>query len=570
MSINSKFSINDVLLNNESLQKKNKYLCLICSEFIYKKSIFQCKSGHYACKECWVKSLENKKECMICRLEVNSTNDLSRCLIIEQNFGKKQCCCIYSFNNYDFIDCANLIITLVKDEENGCKEIINIDQLDTHIENCQFKFVECSHNGCDIVLRLNSLDGHENQCGFKLVTCEYCGCDNIIQKELENHHRECPKFPIDCPQSCSNIIERDQIKSHIENDCNNSTIPCKYYEYGCKEEMKRSELQNHLNNVNHQYFMGLLIEKLSSSQEKLIKQYDQSKIFLEFLNSIKYKNKFIISEYSKKVDKFPNGTHLKYPSFHIDSNNFIKSQPIFNFKPNEFSILIYPNGNKSSSKGISIFLRGIRIERANIKVIFKLVNVLDKTKSKKSKFQKEIKNDDLIGRYINNGWPTFIESKLITQEDGWLSKDDKLTIKFKVKLFNNVIKPLEFIVVREDNELFHRYQIRSNHYRIQMVVQLKQQQIATISLIIYKQQVIIVSLQQPNRINNNENGGNEESDEPLLPGELQVIIASSIVDTDENGKYPLNGQVAGSYLCVKMIIPSHFNHKRVHHLPVCQ
>ncbi|KAM9994016.1 hypothetical protein ACTFIZ_011971 [Dictyostelium cf. discoideum] len=410
MSINLKFTISDVLLNKESLQKKNKYSCPICFEFIFKKSIYQCKSGHIACQECWVKSLENKKECMICRFEVNSTKDLSRCLVIEQDFGKKECYCIYSFtNNYDFIDCANEKISLVKDEENGCKEIINVDQIDTHIENCKFKFVKCSHNGCEIVLRLNSFEEHENQCGFKLVKCEYCGCDDIIQMELENHHNECSKFPIDCPQSCSNIIERDQIKSHIENDCNNSIIPCKYYEYGCKVEMKRSELQNHLNNANHQYFMGLLIEKLSSAlnqshiiqnklvkkieqsektHEKIYKEYDQSKIIcdklqnknddlsllitemndtclkkknfpspIEFLNSIKYKNKWIISEYSEYSD-------LKSPSFQINSNNSLKSQSLFNVKSNEFLI-----STRRSTDNISIFLRGNRIEGTNVEFI---------------------------------------------------------------------------------------------------------------------------------------------------------------------------------------------------------
>ncbi|KAM9994015.1 hypothetical protein ACTFIZ_011970 [Dictyostelium cf. discoideum] len=244
MSINSKFTISDFLLNKESLQKKNKYSCPICFEYFYKKSIYQCKFGHVACQECWEKSLKSKKECMICRSKVNSTNDLSRCLVIEQDFGKKECYCIYSFNNYDFIDCANEKIKLVKDEENGCKEIIKIDQLDKH-----------------------------------------------IQKELENHHTECSKYPIECPQICSNIIERNQIKSHIENDCNNSTIPCKYYEYGCKVEMKRSELPNHLNNVNHQYFMGLLIEKLSSKlnqshniQHELVKKIEQSEKTQEILN----------------------------------------------------------------------------------------------------------------------------------------------------------------------------------------------------------------------------------------------------------------------------------------------
>ncbi|EAL61948.1 hypothetical protein DDB_G0291035 [Dictyostelium discoideum AX4] len=89
--IDIKFTINDFLLNQESLQNNNKYSCPICCEFIYKKSIYQCKSGHFACQGCWETSLKNKKECMICRIKVNLINDLSRCLVIEQFFSKEEC-----------------------------------------------------------------------------------------------------------------------------------------------------------------------------------------------------------------------------------------------------------------------------------------------------------------------------------------------------------------------------------------------------------------------------------------------------------------------------------------------
>ncbi|KAM9993987.1 hypothetical protein ACTFIZ_011949 [Dictyostelium cf. discoideum] len=320
MSINSKFTINDVLLNKESLQKKNKYSCPICMEYIYKKSIYQCRSGHIACQECWEKSLKNKKECMICRLDVKSFIDLSRCLVIEQDFGKKECCCIYSFTKDYFIDGANQENEKRKDKdvENGCKEIINIDLIDTHIENCKFKFVKCSHKGCDEILRLNSLNEHENKCGFKLVKCGFCACDTRI-KELENHLGQCPKFPITCPQNCMGRlikIKRDQINSHIEKDCNNTIIPCKYYEYGCKTEMKRSELQNHLNNVNHQIFMGLLIDKLASTlaqsnktQDELVKKIEQSEKTQEKLRQ--EINELQICSNSNKnnkiwISKFPN------------------------------------------------------------------------------------------------------------------------------------------------------------------------------------------------------------------------------------------------------------------------
>ncbi|KAM9993989.1 hypothetical protein ACTFIZ_011952 [Dictyostelium cf. discoideum] len=444
MSINSKFTIKDVLLNQESFVKKNKYSCQFCFEFIYKKSIYQCRSGHYACKECWEKSLENKKECMNCKSEVNSFKDLSRCLIIEQDFGKKQCYCIYSYFDY-FIDGANKENEnenknenkiLIKDEENGCKEIINIDQIDTHIENCKFKFVKCSHNGCDIVLRLNSLKEHENQCGFKLVKCEYCGCDDTIQMELKEHHDQCPKFPIVCPQSCSITTDRDLIKSHLENDCNNTIIPCKYYEYGCKVEMKRSELQNHLKNVNHQYFMGLLIEKLSSTlstlsesnktKDELVKKIDELEKKNDNLSSLvtkmdstflkqqdlyppTFKNKWIISNLSKDVKKY-------------------SSQP-FDFENQKFRVFFYTLD--------SIYATIIEIKTDgslgfNYKYICTLVNNLDKSNSIK------FKGPNSICKF-------FFINEIQDKKNGWLDTNNKITIKIFIKKLNNNIKnlPLE-------------------------------------------------------------------------------------------------------------------------------
>ncbi|KAM9993993.1 hypothetical protein ACTFIZ_011956 [Dictyostelium cf. discoideum] len=423
MSIYSKYTIKDVLVNQESLQKKNKYTCQICFEYFYKKSIYQCKSGHIACQECWKKSLENKKECMICRREVKSLNNLSRCLVIEHDFGKKECYCIYSFTNDYFIDDSNeeneikksinfvQIKKLVKDEENGCKEIINLDQLDTHIENCKFKFVKCSNFGCDEIFRIYSMEEHENQCGFKFVKCEYCDCFSI-QKELENHHKECPKFLIGCPQSCFVILERGQIESHIENDCNNTTIPCKYYEYGCKVEMKRPELQNHLNNVNHQYFMGLLIDKLSSTlsqsnktQHELVKKIEG----LENSSHI-YKNKWIISDFSK-----------------VKSNKLTSES--FNFGNQQFNILFYIGSNFGRYSLIT--LESYKIpDPFDYKYFCTLVN---SNKSNSIKFKggnNHFRKSDrslLTHADINN------------EKNGWCLYD-QLKIKVFIKKINNPLK----------------------------------------------------------------------------------------------------------------------------------
>ncbi|KAN0037977.1 hypothetical protein ACTA71_000149 [Dictyostelium dimigraforme] len=418
--LNIKFTINDVLLNQEYLKNKNKYSCQICFEFIYKKSIYQCKSGHSACKECWEKSLERKKECMTCRCEVKSIIELSRSSVIEQDFGKKECCCIYSFTDeivkekyiLFFGESPNKRI-LNKDEINGCKEIIMVDEIDSHFQKCKFKFVSCQNNGCNKAVRFHSSEEHKEQCGFKLVPCQYCKTDEITKNQLVNHYDEYPKVSIDCPQGCSMKIERDQILSHKENHC-------KYFEYGCKAQMKRSDLQYHFVNVNHQIFMGNLIDTIT----KINKTYISKKVFS---NSLKffphsYKNKWIISEFSKVAKELEFPKKFKSPVFSINSSQFF--------------ISIYPNGcEKENETGIFLNLQDFK-EPINIEYYLKLVNILDKSKSILKNANTTYTKD-----HHSWGWDTFVDTKQINIKNGWLSNDDKLIIKVYAKILN--IKPLE-------------------------------------------------------------------------------------------------------------------------------
>ncbi|KAM9957244.1 hypothetical protein ACTFIW_008985 [Dictyostelium discoideum] len=447
---NIEFSINDVLLNQESLQKKAKYIC------------------HIACQQCWEKSLETKKECMTCKSEVNSLNDLSRCLVVEQDFGKKECCCIYSFTDEILNDRGvgkKFKRELIKEEENGCKEILKVGDLHNHIQNCKFKFVKCPN---DKVFRLNSFGEHENECTFKLVTCEYCKKNDIKKDQVENHHKEvCPKVKIDCLQCCQMKIERDQMKNHIDNNCENTNVNCKYHDYGCKVGIKRSELQNHLENVNHQKFMVALIEKLTSHieqsnkiQNELVKKIDKSKKdydelsnrinqskkdydqlkqqvikndenYLRSFSSLNefspqiYKNTWIISNYASVAQSHPNG------SCH-------RSSP---FSSHGFQILLYPHGViDSENKGfISIFITLESMKINSVKAEFSLTFVnKNKFKSITKRFLEVFFSTELCGINSNS-----LNSSLITKENGWLSEDGKLTIEIEIKILNQTLEPIK-------------------------------------------------------------------------------------------------------------------------------
>ncbi|KAM9970896.1 hypothetical protein ACTFIR_002760 [Dictyostelium discoideum] len=453
------FTINDILLNKESLQKKKKYSCPICFEFIYKKSIYQCKSGHFACQKCWETLLKIKRECMICRSKVNLFQDLSRCLVIEQDFGKKECCCIYSFNN-EILDDRGVVKKfkreLIKDEENGCKEILTIEDLDNHIQNCKFKFVKCPNKGCDRVFRLNSFSEHENECTFKLVTCEYCKKDDIKKDQVENHHSEvCPKVKIDCIQNCQMKIEREKMEVHMEYDCNNTIVNCKYHEQGCEFTMKRSELQNHLESVNHQIYMTKLIDKLISKvdQSNIIINDLKMELELEFNPNV-YKNKWVISDFSL---------------YGKTTGEDTMESPRFTFFSHEFQVCLNPRcriKNNKSPPLIAILIYSSNGNRVKFECSFKLVNVFDSSKSM-------IVNFGEIGNLFNNkgclyfnviilkitplifliivykepmGWDYcnfLINSSSINKENGWVSDDDKLTIEIYFKILGQTYETLE-------------------------------------------------------------------------------------------------------------------------------
>ncbi|KAM9994792.1 hypothetical protein ACTFIY_000982 [Dictyostelium cf. discoideum] len=399
-NINFKFTINDVLLNQESLEKNKKYSCPICYEFIYKKSIYQCKSGHHACQECWEKSLKNKKECMICRSELNSINDLSRCLVIEQFFSNEECYCI---NSYTYKTLANKFLN------DKLKKKLIKDQID---------------GWCNEIVRFKSSQEHEEQCGFKLIICSYCM--NYVQKNRVKYHqdRECPKYIIDCLNGCSMKIKREDYQKHIDNDCSNTVIFCKYYEQGCKVKMKRSELPHHLGNENHQIYMGLLIDKLNlmvtKYEEHLVSVKENNEKLLKILNAGEfsniYKNIWIIPNFSNSLDLI-----IGY-----------KYSPKFSIVSNEFFISIIVN-----QSDMSIYLNNIYDKKpVTVEYSLKLVNV-NEDKSILHKENKKVFKDS--GTKFGHD---FLKKREMNKNYGWLNNDGELTMEIYVKVINE-IQPLK-------------------------------------------------------------------------------------------------------------------------------
>ena len=77
--------------------------------------------------------------------------------------------------------------------------------------------IKCDHHdrGCPDVVRLENLPRHVDQCGFAPVMCGNEGCEMVVNKnEKENHEKNICKFRIAMCHDCSEIkASQDEVKA---------------------------------------------------------------------------------------------------------------------------------------------------------------------------------------------------------------------------------------------------------------------------------------------------------------------------------------------------------------------
>ena len=60
--------------------------------------------------------------------------------------------------------------------EQGCREVVELGVLKTHVASCGFCPVRCSNDECSMTINKRDKEIHENKvCEFRIVKCEYCG-----------------------------------------------------------------------------------------------------------------------------------------------------------------------------------------------------------------------------------------------------------------------------------------------------------------------------------------------------------------------------------------------------------
>ncbi|KAK5576632.1 hypothetical protein RB653_007776 [Dictyostelium firmibasis] len=416
----------DILFDDLVVGEINEdFICVICSHL--QIDIYQCVEGHFACKNCFLKVIELKKSCMTCRCEIKSIESLSKNRYLEKEVRKLNIHCPNSF-----LDLKNCI-----KDENGCKDIITIDGLETHLKNCKFTLKECPNNknckddGKDQPqqlcqkIRTGEFEKHLIDCPNSLIQCSYCSKEVFRSKEKNHIEDQCLKVLKQC-EFCFTLIERGDFENHQNSICQSKLIRCPFSEGGCLELVKRSDIKNHLDNSSSEHILYSLtmINGLSLKLEKSNSELEESKSYAKLLKKDirelkklkRYSGKWVIEKWSEKLKQFGKGQSMPYQKFNISPS---PSSPTF------FTLRLFPNG-EYNGESISIHLVKLYKNKSRISFSFEIENFINPSSNE------EIDSRFLFGN-LNDFYSTSFY-KEYNQESGFVSEDDELVINFNVDI----------------------------------------------------------------------------------------------------------------------------------------
>ena len=94
----------------------------------------------------------------------------------------------------------------------------------------------------------NHLQTHQiDQCPRRPFSCQYCKDFNSNQLDVTtNHWPVCGYYPLPCPNKCGEILQRQNLQSHITDDCPLTIIDCDFQHVGCEVRLPRKDMPAHL------------------------------------------------------------------------------------------------------------------------------------------------------------------------------------------------------------------------------------------------------------------------------------------------------------------------------------
>lgn len=201
--------------------------------------------------------------------------------------------------------------------ESGCLWKGTVHMLDDHTAKCQFALIPClkkcrdSNKKVTQVLRKDMSEHLKNNCPNRPHKCPHCRMKGTYAGIIR-HDTICLQKPLKCSNSsCPTTVERRYLKRHLEDECDFTTLPCKYQRIGCDVHMQRKDLGM------HEREDSLHLHHALEAVVKLEKKLDDTVTCLRSTNTFT----FMLTRYQWHWD---NKEIFRSPSFFSNCNGYVQ------------------------------------------------------------------------------------------------------------------------------------------------------------------------------------------------------------------------------------------------------
>ena len=163
----------------------------------------------------------------------------------------------------------------------GCEWKGSLNTVRDHLrEDCLYEEVECGNDGCTEQLQRRYLTEHmDRECSMRIVECPCCKADDLPYHELVNTHcKECPDWPMRCPNHCSTEsvkdLTRSTLQDHLNNNCPEQVISCQFAEAGCTVRVKRREMADHIQQSVGEHMTAMMSDYMGLKKDHTELQAD--------------------------------------------------------------------------------------------------------------------------------------------------------------------------------------------------------------------------------------------------------------------------------------------------------
>ena len=306
--------------------------CPICQLAMKEPQLTRC--GHHFCECCLTESLKRACSCPVCREELKASSEY-----LFPNKALKR----------EILDLKIKCNQLKK----GCEWVGELRESEDHDKQCEYVDEECANKCGKQVIRKAMKNHLEKLCPRRKTSCEYC-CSTMEWKELQDHYKKCPKYPVKCTHNCGETVARYKMTDHVGHQGTrpSSLLDCKFKNMGCLFTGNRSDLVKHGKDDAASH-CSLLANKLVATEQEL--EETKSKLAMvesrrNFSLPVKSPESFVhtwrIENWSQKILEDKAGVREC-----TTSNSF--------YVPPGYHLYLgaYPDRNASSHLGVFLFAR---------------------------------------------------------------------------------------------------------------------------------------------------------------------------------------------------------------------